>query len=187
MVEEEVSDLPANKILKRSIHQAESLNELFPHRAAAWHRFCEVHLLGLSKFHAEVAREHRPQLRPAELVTVGDIESLAVSIVLVTSPSGSAGEKLSIGGLVKHVIGAAGARKTHRQAKCLVDSSVNTNHDEDIHGIARGISGHALGAQRGPREATFTRDLLQQILGGVVEVRRNQARISLFSWDVKET
>lgn len=81
--------------------------------------------------------------------------------------------------MVKNVIGAAGARKAHRQAKCLVDSSVNTNHHEDIHGIARGISGHALRAQRGPRKAAFTSDLLQQILGGVVEVRSNQARILL--------
>lgn len=71
-------------------------DQSLPHIAVLEHRVDQRNRLWFGVLHSEMPREHRPELAPPQLVTIGDVVDLAGGSRLGACPHGRSGQQLRV-------------------------------------------------------------------------------------------
>src|SRR6266478_345381 len=108
-----------------------------PEWCVVYHVCGKAYRLHLAGWHFESGRELRPQILPAEIVTVGDVESFEPAARRARRPERRVGEVHGFGNLVDRCIGARLSRETQRQPKLLADCGVDRDRRRQTHRRAR--------------------------------------------------
>ncbi len=136
-----------------------------------------MHGLHRPHFHVEKFGDARPQVAPARVVAVGDVERLVGGRRRGRRPHHGARQKRHVDQLIGAVVERRAAGKAQRHAGVLGDGRVDRQRGQHVHLATDRESPHPVRPQArpGPRFALLARH--QPVLLVVIEIGRHVARV----------